>query len=123
MKRKIKMIVVIVLIIGFIIFIHNTVQASFHMGSLDQYIDSTTTSTKLNDKLNVLFFAIRVIGITLSVIILSVIGIKYMMGSIEEKAEYKKTLIPYIIGAFLLFTGSLLPQIIYEFMVNIGWIK
>ena len=26
-----------------------------------------------------------------------------MMGSVEEKAEYKKTMMPYIIGAFMLF--------------------
>ena len=123
MERKIKIIATIILLIGLIILIHNTAYASFSIGDLNQYVDSTTTSTKFDEKLNIIFFAVRIIGRTLSVIILSVIGIKYMLGSIEEKAEYKKTLIPYIIGAFLLFTGSLLPQIIYEFMVNIGWIK
>ena len=37
-----------------------------------------------------------------------------MLGSVEEKAEYKKTLMPYIIGAFLLFTGTLVPNVIYK---------
>ena len=26
-----------------------------------------------------------------------------MTGSVEERAEYKKTMMPYLIGAFLLF--------------------
>ena len=41
-----------------------------------------------------------------------------MMGSVEEKATYKQTLLPYLIGAILLFTGSLIPQLIYDIMQN-----
>ncbi len=62
---------------------------------------------------------VQIVGTVLSVIILMIIGFKYMLGSIEEKAEYKKTLIPYIIGAFMLFSGSLVPQIIYQIAQNI----
>ena len=28
---------------------------------------------------------------------------KYMAGGVEERAEYKKTMLPYVIGAILLF--------------------
>jgi len=44
-----------------------------------------------------------------------VLGIKYMMGSAEEKAEYKKTMIPYIIGAILLFAATTIANAIYTF--------
>lgn len=43
------------------------------------------------------------LGIILSVIMSAVLGVKYMLGSVEEKADYKKDLIPYLIGAALLF--------------------
>lgn len=46
---------------------------------------------------------IRFVGSFASVIVLIVIGIKYMSGSIEERAEYKKTMVPYIVGAVLVF--------------------
>lgn len=59
--------------------------------------------------------ALQAIGVTISVIILMVIGIKYMMGSAEEKAEYKKTMVPYIVGAAILFTASTLAQAVYKF--------
>ena len=61
---------------------------------------------------------IQTVGVIASVIILMVLGIKYMMGSAEEKAEYKKTLLPYIIGACFVFGASTLTGIIYNFIGN-----
>lgn len=57
---------------------------------------------------------VQVIGVIVSVAVLGVIGIKYMVGSVEEKAEYKKTMFPYFIGAIMLFgiTNLVLPLII-----------
>ena len=61
----------------------------------------------------------QTVGIVLSVIIVLVIGIKYMMGSAEEKAEYKKSMIPYLVGAALIFTASLFANIVYQFFSSI----
>lgn len=58
--------------------------------------------------------AVQAAGSIISVIILAVIGIKIVMGSAEEKAEYKKTMVPYIIGAIILFAASNLVQMVYE---------
>lgn len=58
---------------------------------------------------------IQAIGSIASVAVLVVLGIKYMMGSAEEKAEYKKTFIPYLIGAILVFAASNLASMIYSF--------
>ena len=62
---------------------------------------------------------IRVIGTIVSVGMLIVLGIKYMMGSAEEKAEYKKTLFPYFVGAVLIFAATSLAQIIYNWAITI----
>lgn len=48
---------------------------------------------------------IRIFGTIIAVGVLMVLGIKYMMGSAEEKAEYKKTMLPYVIGAVILFAA------------------
>ena len=55
------------------------------------------------------------IGMAVSVITLVVLGIKYMVGSIEERAEYKKSMIPYLIGAFFVFGISAILTIIMQF--------
>lgn len=56
---------------------------------------------------------ISVIGSIASVIVLIILGIKYMMGSAEEKAEYKKTMIPYVIGALLIFAATTIVNVLY----------
>ena len=53
---------------------------------------------------------ITTIGIIVAVIVLLVLGIKYMMGSAAEKAEYKKTMIPYLVGAVLIFGASAIAK-------------
>ena len=58
-------------------------------------------------------------GVVISVVILIVLGIKYMMGSAEEKAEYKKTLMPYVIGAGLVFAASAVATVVYNFASNV----
>ncbi len=56
---------------------------------------------------------LQTVGIVLSVIILVILGIKYMMGSAEEKAEYKKTMIPYLVGAVLIFLAPTIANTVY----------
>ena len=56
---------------------------------------------------------LQTVGIVLSVIILVILGIKYMMGSAEEKAENKKTMIPYLVGAVLIFLAQTIANTVY----------
>ena len=58
---------------------------------------------------------IQTVGVVVAVVILMVLGVKYMMGSAEEKAEYKKTMIPYVIGAVLIFGASSIANMIFKF--------
>lgn len=55
---------------------------------------------------------ISTVGIVIAVIILLVLGIKYMIGSASEKAEYKKTMIPYLVGAVLVFGASAIAKVV-----------
>ena len=71
--------------------------------NLDEYDGLPDGNTgELVKKGNIVIGIIQAIGAVVSVVALILIGFKYMMGSVEEKAEYKKTMIPYIIGAIML---------------------
>ena len=61
---------------------------------------------------------IRNIGVALGVVALTVIGLRYMFASVEEKAEYKETMVPYVIGAILLMAGTTLVDVIYSLASN-----
>ena len=69
---------------------------------------------------NAIIGVLRTVGIVISVVVLIIIGLKYMMGSAEEKAEYKKTLLPYLVGALFIFAASVLANVVFEFMSGIG---
>lgn len=63
---------------------------------------------------------LQTIGIVLSVVVLIVLGIKYMMGSAEEKADYKKSMLPYLVGAIVIFAASAFAEVIYNFAIGIS---
>ena len=83
--------------------------------------DYTPADTqKITSVASTIVAIIRVIGIIVMVIVLIVIGIKYMVGSASERAEYKKTMLPYIIGAVIFFSLSQLLALIIGFLEDAG---
>lgn len=69
---------------------------------------------KLNYKSQVFLTLIRTLGVIVSVLSLAIIAVKIMLGSVEEKAQYKQMLVPWAIGAFLVISMTTLPGIIYD---------
>ena len=78
------------------------------------------SNSSITDVGNGIITIITTIGSILSVVVLIILGIKYMMGSVEERADYKKTMMPYIIGAALVFAASTIANIVYKIATNIG---
>ncbi len=66
------------------------------------------------DKAGVILGAVRNISVVVAVITLMVIGTKYILGSVEEKANYKATLLPYVIGCVLAVAGTSIVNFIYN---------
>jgi type IV secretory pathway VirB2 component (pilin) len=116
-KKSIKILATVLLVIMMIMSISAVVFA-YEPSNVNG--SSNVDTSKLEDVGNQIFTVIRTVGILLSVIILAVLGIKYMMGSAEEKAEYKKTMMPYIIGALLLFAAATISQFIYNAFTSIS---
>lgn len=57
---------------------------------------------------------IMVIGIVISIASVIGLGIKYMVGSVEQRAEYKKTMLPMLIGSIFLFASCGIVALIYN---------
>ena len=73
-----------------------------------------TPTTQLNNAGNGILQILSIVGSGLAIVFLIFLGIKYMMGSVEEKAEYKKTLLPYFIGAIFVFCASAIAGLAYN---------
>lgn len=86
----------------------------------DEYEPSQTiTSNNFLGKAGIVLGWIKYVGILISVIVLTVIGIKYIFSSVEGKAEYKKAMLPYILGCFLLVGIS----IVIGLIENIAYVE
>lgn len=73
----------------------------------------------LTDTASIIIDVIRVVGVVVAVVVLLVLGIKYMTGSTSERAEYKKSMIPYLIGAIVFFALSQILGAIIEAVESI----
>ena len=73
------------------------------------------TGNKLTKMGKDIIATIRTVAMIAAIIVLMVLGIKYMMGSAEEKASYKKTMMPYVIGAVLVFGAGAVADMVYKF--------
>lgn len=115
MNKKVMRIISIVLTIVCVAFIASTCFAAEIDPKIINGKDAKVDTTKIGNIGNQIATIIRNVGIVAAVIIIMVLGIKYMIGSAEEKAEYKKTFIPYIVGALLLFGASGIAQAVISF--------
>lgn len=78
-------------------------------------IVNTFSNVKETEEIgNAILGAIQVVGTFVSVAALMILGIKYMLGSMEERASYKKSMLPYLIGAILLFGAVNITAAIYD---------
>ena len=89
------------------------------LGDLDEYKAGGGSSASFNDIVKNIVGIIRIVGSIISVVVLVALGIKYMIGSIEERAEYKETMRPYLIGAILLFGISNVTDLLYRIGANL----
>jgi len=126
LNKKIKKILVIISVIISVFLIINipinskAFDVEANLGSLDDYGKvSDDSSTEFTKRVGVIVTIVQVAGSIISVICLIVLGIKYMTGSVEQKAQYKKTLLPYVIGAGLLFATTNILGIIYSLATQI----
>ena len=54
---------------------------------------------------NTVYNILLVVGTSIAVIMGAILGIKLMASGVEEKAEVKKLLIPYVVGCIVIFGG------------------
>ncbi len=115
MKKTNKLIVALLIILSILMISVSSfagdalTPGSFGTGT----VDSSQTSI-IKSMGGQIIGVVRTVGVLVAVVILLILGIKYMVGSAEEKADYKKSMIPYIVGAVLIFAASTIAGIVYD---------
>ena len=117
MKNIKKVIMSAIIIIT--IFCLGVTSYGFSVGDMTGKDPSNDAQNSINNLGQCVIKIISTVGTIISVVFLIILGIKYMTGSVEERANYKKTLLPYVIGASILFAASTLTSIIYNIAINL----
>ena len=118
MNKKVQKIASLLILVVMLVTITTNVFAVFTPGDVKETDPNGIQTVK--DYGNQIVGGLKVIGVIASVVVLVFLGIKYMIGSAEQKAEYKKTFIPYLVGAALVFAGAVFADGIYDFFSTFG---
>ena len=120
--KKVSKVISVLLVVMMLISAGSTVFAVVAgVSDPSTYTGQTVSGTdRITTLGNQIITILTIVGTVASVIVLIVLGLKYMMGSAEEKAEYKKTMMPYVIGAALVFAASAIAGILYNFLSNVS---
>lgn len=122
MKNKMKLISMVVVIMIMILTLLSAVyevKADFNPGDIINKVgtEANTTNvdtTSLNAKAGKILAYIRNIAVIAGVIVITILGVKYMTGSLEEKAEYKKSFIPLIVGIIVIMAATAIATTIFS---------
>ena len=108
-------IVSILMIAMMLIMTATPVFAQVDVSDIQPSYDGTGTSTTSMKNLagKILGF-IRNAALVGGVIIIAILGFKYMMGSLEEKAEYKKSFIPLIVGIIVVMSATTIASLLFD---------
>lgn len=72
------------------------------------------------DIIGMILGAVRIVAVSLSVIILTWLGIKYMSAAPSEKANIKGQLITFAIGAIVVVASTSILELVRKFAQSIG---
>ncbi len=109
---KTKILAIILIIVINVIFLNiNVVQADGMADVItggDSFLEAgqgniAIDEKKIPDISSSLYNILLILGICSAVIIAAILGIQFMLGSVEEKAKVKDSLIPFVVGCVVVF--------------------
>lgn len=81
-------------------------------------IEAPTDTDEATSLAGSILGAIQWSAIVAAVIIITILGIKYMFGSLEEKAQYKKSMLPLVIGIAVVVLATTITNLIFDAFAN-----
>ena len=127
-RQKMKRIFAVVLMISCIFLISPKAFANndpskkdngnFNFSSYDDPTNDSSADQIAQKTMGTAINVIRIVATGVSVVMLSYVGIKYMMAAPSEKAEFKKSATIFIVGAILIFAAGNILTIITNFTTN-----
>lgn len=94
-----------------LVFASSTTEAITAMGNM-KGADIEDGTGKLGNIINAVIGLIQVAGTGISMIMVTMLGIKYLLAAPSDKADVKKQIAPLVVGAIILFAAVNLVSIV-----------
>lgn len=120
MRKIIKKFMIVLILLICIITIISSVNA--FAGSIETFNEDKEIGEVQNaiDKMgSTAITIIRIASVAIAIVMLLVIGMRYMVSAPGDRADIKKHLIAYVVGAFILFGVNGILTIILKFSEQI----
>lgn len=127
-KKSIKLLTLFILVFCVMASILNTYVNAGDYGAtmleelktVDDGESTESTATKsINNIVSSVITIARIIGVTVAIVMILAVAMKYMSAAPGEKADIKKSAVVYIVGAVVLFAVTGILGIINNFSSNI----
>ncbi len=124
MKNKVLYKILFIFLILF--YVNTVVIYAADYGSVNQFDSYTSEGTKfeiidntINRTAGIALDIIRIVAFCIGLLLLIIIGIKYIIATPELRAELKKDVPNYFIGAAILFAASGILQFVTYFVKDV----
>lgn len=114
--RIVTILIVLLMVLSNLITFAIDVGATFD-GSIDEGLGKAKDATQ--NIVGTILNVVRIVGMGIALIMLTYIGIKFMLASPSERANIKQYSINYVIGAFILISAVALLEIVRTFALTI----
>lgn len=109
-----KKVLSVMLLVALIVALGSNVFASDIIGQIETATDSATPDmSPIMGSVGNVIKTIRNASVIIGVIILIILGLKYMMGSVEEKSGYQKSFIPLIVGIIVVMSATTIASFLF----------
>ncbi len=115
MKKVTKILTVVLLIAMIVLSVSEVFAASGLISNIETAVnDSNVDMGSLPNTVGKVIAYIRNASILVGVIILIILGVKYMIGSVEEKAGYQKSFVPLVIGIIVVMAATSIASFLFS---------
>lgn len=116
MKKSIKILSILMMAIMIIMVATPVFANSTIIDELESEVSEPQGAgrSKILELVGTILGFLRWVAVIGGVVLITIIGIKYMMGSLEEKAQYQKAMVPLIIGIIVVMGATFIAKLLFD---------
>lgn len=116
MKKLTKVLTVVLLVAMIVMAVTPVFAASGIINQIEQGANTSVNTEPIAKTVGKIVAYLRNAAVIIGVIIIIILGIKYMTGSVEEKAGYQKSFVPLIVGIVIVMAATSIASFLFDIL-------